>query len=154
MLLTLDTASKMVATSASPASCTACLIQATSTARSSLQSGAVLTAAATVVACHLALQQHGSTACPGYDVPASTARHAVELLPVSPCWSSTTTHKHRCSTPTVHNCREFMALFDPNGPEGARLLHVLLSQHAALLVSGLLSAFNSTQDLGVSLVGG
>jgi hypothetical protein len=46
-----------------------------------------------------------------------------------------------------------MALFDPNGREGARLLHVLLSQHAALLVSGLLSAFNSTQDLGVSLVG-
>jgi hypothetical protein len=52
-----------------------------------------------------------------------------------------------------HLCREFLALFDPNGPEGARLLQVLLSQHAALLVSGLLSAFNSTQDLGVSLVG-
>lgn len=43
-------------------------------------------------------------------------------------------------------------MFDPEGPEGARLLHVLLSQHAALLVAGLLSAFNSTQDLGVSMV--
>ncbi|WIA22421.1 hypothetical protein OEZ85_004725 [Tetradesmus obliquus] len=47
--------------------------------------------------------------------------------------------------------REFMAMFDPEGPEGARLLHVLLSQHAALLVAGLLSAFNSTHDLGVSM---
>jgi hypothetical protein len=46
-----------------------------------------------------------------------------------------------------------MALCGPDGPEGVRLLHMLLSQHAALLVSGLLSAFNSTQDRGVSLVG-
>jgi hypothetical protein len=46
-----------------------------------------------------------------------------------------------------------MAWFGPDGPEGPRLLHVLLSQHAALLVTGLLSAFNSTQDLGVSMVG-
>ncbi|KAF6259674.1 hypothetical protein COO60DRAFT_1638236 [Scenedesmus sp. NREL 46B-D3] len=44
-----------------------------------------------------------------------------------------------------------MALLGPEGPEGARLLHVLLSQHAALLVPGLLASFNSTQDLGVSL---
>lgn len=47
-----------------------------------------------------------------------------------------------------------MALLGPEGPEGARLLHVLLSQHAALLVPGLLASFNSTQDLGVSLVSG
>jgi hypothetical protein len=49
-------------------------------------------AAAMVVACRLALQQHGSTACPGCDVPASISGHALELLSAPPCYSSTKTH--------------------------------------------------------------
>lgn len=45
-----------------------------------------------------------------------------------------------------------MGLFGADGPEGARPLHDLLSQHASVLVAGMLSAFSCTQDLGLSQV--